>query len=123
METLVDAETDLGHVATYEGPAHLTVVVRSVSLKRAFANLIANVVIYGGAARVTLRVDLQGPISTIDDDGPGIPENDIKRVFDPFVRLEQSRNCVTGGVGLGLTIARRAVLADGRRLSLVNRIG
>ncbi len=123
LETLVDAETDLGHVATYEGPAHLTVVVRSVSLKRAFANLIANAVIYGGAARVTLRVDVQGPIVTIDDDGPGIPEEDIKRVFDPFVRLEQSRNRGTGGVGLGLTIARRAVLADGGRLSLVNRIG
>lgn len=123
LETLVDAETDLGHVATYNGPAHLTVVVRPLSLKRAFANLISNAVIYGGAARVTLCVGTQGPVVSVDDDGPGIPEEDIKRVFDPFVRLEQSRNRGTGGVGLGLTIARRAVLAEGGTLSLVNRTG
>jgi signal transduction histidine kinase len=121
LETLVDAETDLGHIATYDGLPHLTVFVRPVSLKRAFANLIANAVTYGGVARVTLRVDSQTPIVTIDDDGPGIPEADIGRVFDPFVRLEQSRNRGTGGVGLGLTIARRAVLAEGGTLTLVNR--
>lgn len=129
LETLVDAETDLGHHASYAGPAHLTVVVRSLSLKRAFANLIANAVAYGGTVRVMLRVDERGraedrgPVITIDDDGPGIPEADIQRVFDPFIRLEHSRNRGTGGVGLGLTIARRAVLAEGGTLELTNRAG
>jgi signal transduction histidine kinase len=123
LETLVDAETDLGHVASYVGPAHLTVMVRPVSVKRAFANLIANAIAYGGAARVTLHQARDGPVVTIDDDGPGIPEADLRRVFDPFVRLESSRNRGTGGVGLGLTIARRAVEAEGGTVTLVNRKG
>jgi signal transduction histidine kinase len=123
LETLVDAETDLGHQASYDGPAHLTVLVRPLSLKRAFANLITNAVTYGGVARVRLRLEGRSPIITIDDDGPGIPEDDVKRVFDPFVRLEQSRNRGTGGVGLGLTIARRAVMAEGGALTLANRVG
>jgi len=123
LETLVDAETDLGHVASYEGPAHLTITARAQSLKRAFANLITNAVIYGGSARVRLRFDENGAVVTIDDDGPGIPDKDISRVFDPFVRLEPSRNRGTGGVGLGLTIALRAVTNEGGSLVLTNNVG
>jgi signal transduction histidine kinase len=58
---------------------------------------------------------------TIEDDGPGILERDFERVFQPFVRLEESRGRDTGGSGLGLTIARAVVLAHGGEIALANR--
>ncbi len=123
LTTLVDAETDMGRAASYEGPEHMTVIARPLSLKRAFANLIANAVVYGGGARVRLRLDGHRVVVTVEDDGPGISDDDIKRVFDPFVRLENSRNRHSGGVGLGLTIARQAVTTMGGSLVLQNRPG
>ena len=57
----------------------------------------------------------------IDDDGPGIPACDVACAFEPFTRLEGSRNRNTGGTGLGLTIARRAVEAEGGTLILTTR--
>ena len=121
LTTLIDAETDLGRAATYEGPEHLTVTARPLALKRAFANLIANAVVYGGSARVRLHLTDRCVCVAVEDDGPGIPSEDIKRAFDPFVRLENSRNRRSGGVGLGLTIARQAMTAMGGSLVLENR--
>lgn len=121
LETLVDAEEDQGHIASYDGPPYLTAIVRPVALKRAFANLIVNAISYGGMAAVRLRLEPESVVITIDDEGPGIPERELERVFDPFVRLETSRNCSTGGVGLGLTIARQAITNEGGMLILVNR--
>ena len=57
----------------------------------------------------------------IDDDGPGIPEADFERVFAPFVRLEESRNPETGGVGLGMAIGRSIVRGHGGDITLANR--
>lgn len=121
LETLVDAEEDQGRRASYEGPAYLTVMVRPVALKRAFGNLISNATAYGGTARVQLQADAAGVVVTVDDDGPGVPDADLGRVFEPFVRLEASRNRGTGGVGLGLTIARQTIAAEGGSLVLANR--
>jgi signal transduction histidine kinase len=59
----------------------------------------------------------------IDDDGPGIPEADFERVFAPFVRLEESRNRETGGVGLGMAISRSIVRGHGGDITLENRRG
>jgi signal transduction histidine kinase len=59
----------------------------------------------------------------VDDDGPGIPERDLDRVFAPFVRLESSRNRSTGGTGLGLPIARTILRNHGGDLTLENRQG
>lgn len=123
LETLVDAEEDQGRQASYEGPAYLTAMVRPVALKRALGNLIANATAYGGTARVRLQAGTTGIAITVDDDGPGIPDADLSRVFEPFVRLEASRNRGTGGVGLGLTIARQAIAAEGGTLVLANRPG
>jgi hypothetical protein len=64
----------------------------------------------------------EGTVSvTIEDDGPGIPPEEIDRVFEPFHRLEQSRNRETGGVGLGLPIARNMLRAHGGDVVLKNR--
>jgi len=57
----------------------------------------------------------------VEDDGPGIPAADLERVFEPFQRLEDSRNRGTGGVGLGLAIARQAIENEGGSIRLSNR--
>jgi signal transduction histidine kinase len=123
-DTHLRADLRLG----YEGPAHLPVRVRPVLLKRALTNLVHNALTYGGgAARIILRPP-QAPPGTmatleIDDDGPGIPADEIERMFQPFQRLEASRNRETGGFGLGLSIARDIVRAHGGDVTLENRPG
>jgi signal transduction histidine kinase len=121
LATLVDAAADAGRRATFEGPRHAFVAVRGLALKRAFGNLIENALTYGGAARVTLRDTGAAVIITVDDDGPGIPGSELERVFEPFQRLDASRNRRTGGVGLGLAIVRQAVTREGGVVKLMNR--
>ena len=110
----------------YEGPDHLVVRVRPIALKRAITNLINNAAAYGGGARATLvrPKKSRGEVMItlcIDDDGPGIPDEEIERVFLPFHRLEESRNRETGGMGLGLPIARNILRAHGGDVVLSNR--
>jgi signal transduction histidine kinase len=123
LETLCDATTDAGAVATYSGPSQARLVCRPVTLKRAFANLIDNAVKYGGGARVELEDRGDKLVLRIRDHGPGIPETELEAVFEPFRRLEASRNRGTGGSGLGLTIARQAVEQHGGSLRLSNCSG
>jgi signal transduction histidine kinase len=93
-----------------------------VALKRALGNLVSNAEIYGGSARVIMVPPTDGTVQvTIEDDGPGIPPEEMDRVFEPFRRLEQSRNRETGGVGLGLPIARNMLRAHGGDVVLSNR--
>jgi signal transduction histidine kinase len=106
----------------YEGPAHLTVQVRPLALKRALANLVANAVNYGGSARLTLAPPQAGMVRLdVEDEGPGIPPSELERVFEPFHRVEGSRNRETGGTGLGLPIARNILRAHGGDITLANR--
>ena len=123
LSTLCDATADAGGAVSFEGPARLDATCRPVALRRALANLIGNAVEYGGAARVRLAREPPLLRIGIEDDGPGIPEAELGRVFEPFHRLEASRNRGTGGVGLGLTIARQAIAGQGGTLSLANRPG
>lgn len=123
IETLCDAAADAGAAVTYAGPSQARLVCSPVTLKRAFSNLIDNAVKYGGGARVVLEDQGQKILVRIEDDGPGIPEADMQMVFEPFRRLETSRNRGTGGSGLGLTIARRGVEQHGATLQLSNRLG
>jgi len=121
LRTLVDDATDAGGCATYEGPEHLEIPCHPTSLKRAFANIIDNALKYGGTARVGLAQAEGHVVVTVSDDGPGIPERDINQAFEPFVRLETSRSRRTGGAGLGLAIARQAVMAERGSISLENK--
>ncbi|WP_175562563.1 ATP-binding protein [Muricoccus roseus] len=106
----------------YAGPERLTVRGRPIALKRALANLVANAANYGGTARVVLSPPQGGQIHLrVEDDGPGIPEESQEAVFQPFRRLEASRNRETGGVGLGLPIARNILRAHGGDVTLRNR--
>jgi len=109
--------------ATYSGPKGLMVHAGPIALKRAFANLLENAQAYAGGANVVLARDSAGIVVTIDDDGPGIPEAELERVFAPFYRVEGSRNRETGGTGLGLAVARSALRAHGGDIQLANRSG
>ncbi|MGG5888231.1 ATP-binding protein [Falsiroseomonas sp. HC035] len=122
LDEAADARPDSADNITYEGPEHLTVAARPGSLKRALANLVANAVIYGGSARLALAPPVAGSIRiAVEDDGPGIPETELETVFQPFRRLEESRNRETGGTGLGLPIARNIFRAHGGDVVLRNR--
>lgn len=117
-----DAHPDIADKLNYDGPAHMTVQARSLSLKRVFMNLVANAVNYGGSATVRLAMADQRMVRVeIEDDGPGIPLAELDRVFEPFHRGEPSRNRETGGVGLGLPIARNIARAHGGDVVLANR--
>lgn len=94
---------------------------RASEIKRALRNLIENAVRYGTKAEVSVRAGGPWAEIQIDDEGPGIPAEAMGRVFDPFVRLEESRSTDTGGNGLGLTIARAIALRHGGDLILANR--
>jgi len=122
LETIVNDARDMGHDARLDGAAHLVVNTRMLGVKRAFSNLISNALRYGTQVRVDVRRRNGEVVVTIDDNGPGIPADKLDAVFEPFVRLEESRNKVTGGVGLGLTIAKNNVEANRGRLKLVNRL-
>jgi signal transduction histidine kinase len=90
-------------------------------LRRCLGNLIDNAVLYGGS--VTIKVDDTPRMLTlrVRDEGPGLPEPELEKVFEPFYRLEGSRSRETGGTGLGLTIARNIAQTYGGDITLRNR--
>ncbi len=94
---------------------------RPVALGRAIGNLVDNALRYGGAARVLLSRAASEAVVTVEDNGPGIPEDRLAAVFEPFVRGEDSRSADIGGAGLGLSIARGIVAAHGGDVALENR--
>ncbi|MEN0073758.1 MAG: ATP-binding protein [Paracraurococcus sp.] len=124
LDEAADARPDLAEDIAYRGPERLTAPARPVALKRAIANLVGNALAYGGAARLGLSPP-EGPGRPIrlavEDDGPGIPPEELEAVFQPFRRLETSRNRETGGTGLGLPIARNIFRAHGGDVVLRNR--
>jgi signal transduction histidine kinase len=105
----------------YEEVGRLPYRCRPHSLTRAVRNLVENAIVHGRSARVRMNGPDQEVWITIEDDGPGIPELDMGRVFQPFVRLDESRGQETGGIGLGLAIARSIVRGHGGDIVLQNR--
>jgi signal transduction histidine kinase len=106
---LVDELREAGGDAHLVRAASARLSGRRLALKRALRNIAENAIRYGSRARIALT-ESEGEITiSIEDDGPGIPEAERARVFDPFVRLESSRNRQTGGFGLGLAIAKSIV--------------
>ena len=87
-------------------------------MSRCLANLIGNAVRYAASVKVTAVRREDAAEVIIDDDGPGIPPEFRELVFKPFYRIEGSRNPKTGGVGLGLTIARDVARAHGGNILL-----
>ncbi|WP_293856533.1 ATP-binding protein [Steroidobacter sp.] len=111
---------ELGGEVSIVGSAKAPYVAKPLALKRCLNNLVMNAIRHG--VRATIQIE-DGPrlIVHVYDEGPGIPEDMLEKVFEPFFRLEQSRNRDTGGTGLGLSIARDIAQAHGASLSLHNR--
>ncbi|URI10035.1 ATP-binding protein [Aquincola tertiaricarbonis] len=123
VESLCDDAVELGQPVSFQraDDAAATAPAQPVALRRVVGNLLSNAVRYGG--RVEVAVQRQGDqvVITVDDEGPGIPEQALKAVFEPFHRLESSRNRASGGSGLGLYIARDLAQRQGASVSLSNR--
>lgn len=113
--------SETGGAVTFDGGGDLPVEADPAALRRALGNLIANAVKYGGAARVKAFAQDGRAVVTIEDDGPGLPDDELEAVFEPFHRAERSRSRETGGAGLGLTVARQAARAHGGDVTLSNR--
>ncbi|MFM9936868.1 MAG: ATP-binding protein [Novosphingobium sp.] len=119
--TLVDSAADQGADATYNGPESLEIMARAVSIRRSLANLIDNALHHAGQVRVHLA-DLGEAIEIrIEDNGPGIPEDRMEDVFQPFFRLDSARARDTPGMGLGLSIVAAAIRLEAGTLALRNR--
>jgi len=123
VNSIVDDLADAGRPVQVVAMSETTVAdVKPVALRRALANLIDNAVKYGKRADVSLESDATGMTIVVDDEGPGISEDDLFRVQQPFVRLDPSRNRDSGGMGLGLAIAASVADAHGGTLHLANRL-
>lgn len=118
-DLLDDMHADIPILASERMPT----TVRPVTLRRAFRNLIENAMRYGAAQEIETRRDADRIVVEIKDRGPGMSAADLERVFDPYVRLEDSRSRDTGGIGLGLSIARAIIRAHSGDLRLKNREG
>ncbi|WP_417684810.1 ATP-binding protein [Roseibium sp.] len=120
VESIAADQQDLGHTVSVTDGDRIVLTCRSMSLKRALRNLIENGIRYGEAVDVRLRQDGGEAQILISDRGPGIPEDRLSDVFEPFVRLEESRSEETGGIGLGLAITRSIIHAHGGTIELKN---
>ena len=121
LESLQADAREIGGDVRIEGAVRAPYHGHAQALKRCLSNLIDNAVKYGKSATISVE-DSAGQLRIcVRDEGPGIPEAELERVFDPFYRLEGSRSRSTGGTGLGLTIARNIAQAHGGELVLRNR--
>lgn len=116
----IDAEQNV----TFARRVDIAVTARPQALRRVVGNLVDNALKFSGAAEleVTLTPEGHAEVAVLDR-GPGIPEESLEAVFEPFVRIETSRNRGTGGTGLGLAIARQLTQAMDAALVLRNRAG
>ncbi|AZO11811.1 MULTISPECIES: ATP-binding protein [unclassified Mesorhizobium] len=125
--SLVEAVADAFEDASFDDDAArsrgLICTARPVALRRCVTNLVQNAVTYGKKAHLSVQRSGDAIKLTIRDEGPGIPQAKLDEVFGSFVRIEQSRNRETGGLGLGLTIARNIARAAGGEISLSNHPG
>jgi len=119
LATLQSEFAEMSSHMSIQGQATRSILAKPQALRRCLTNLIANAIKFGSQATVIVE---DGPslVIRIRDEGPGIPDEELERVFEPFYRLESSRNRDTGGSGLGLSIARDVIQAHGGALVLQN---
>jgi two-component system OmpR family sensor kinase len=112
-QSLVDDLADSGADVTFSGPDKLTVEANLAAVRRVLSNLLDNALKYAGHARLELRRESDVALAIVEDHGPGVPAGMEEAIFEPFRRVEPSRNRKTGGVGLGLAIARNLARGHG----------
>ena len=111
--------SEMGAEVSVVGSALQPFTGKPQALKRCLTNLVANAVKFGTRALILVE-DGAALLIRVRDEGPGIPAEELERVFEPFYRIESSRNRDTGGTGLGLSIARDIAQAHGGSLTLGN---
>lgn len=121
LESIVDDMAETGADVQVEQAEKVVIDADSLALRRLLTNLLENAVKYGNRARASLSVHDRIAEIDIEDDGPGVPVPELNRVFDPFYRREPSRSRQTGGIGLGLSVARSIARAHGGDVALQNR--
>ncbi len=121
IQSVCDDLVDLGEPVEVDIVGSAPCVCRPSEIRRAVRNLVENAVRYGNGAKVALKTEGSMFVALVDDSGPGIPEDKLEKVFEPFTRLEESRSNVTGGSGLGLTLARAIAREHGGDVVLQNR--
>ena len=122
LESLQADFQEAGQHVEIVGRATMPYLCRPQSIKRCLSNLIENAIKYGHLARVSLMVLPFSLHIVVSDEGPGVPQEELERLFDPFYRLDASRNRERGGTGLGLTIARGIAEQHGGTLVLKNAV-
>ena len=121
LESLQADLSEMGGQVTIEGKPIKPYSGKPAALKRCLANLLENAIKYGKSASIMVDDnDVRLEIRILDE-GPGISASEIGRVFEPFYRVDASRNRDTGGTGLGLAIARSIAVGHGGELTLANR--
>jgi signal transduction histidine kinase len=120
IATLCDEYEEGGAAVSYQVPDELHFFCRPDALHRVLTNLIDNALRYGREVVVEASVDGRHTVIDVDDDGPGIPEERLKDVLEPFVRLDPARGGQLGNIGLGLAIVKDIVQAHGGSLALTN---
>jgi signal transduction histidine kinase len=120
-DSIVEDMTETAPSLSFTAGPPATATIRRSEVTRALRNLLENAERYGGGATVSLEVLDGYALIHIDDEGPGVPEDQLEALFMPFSRLEGSRNKETGGHGLGLTIARMIARGHGGDVTLANR--
>ncbi|TGX56315.1 HAMP domain-containing protein [Sphingomonas gei] len=123
IDAVVEDFRDLDKDVTFAETPRLKMHLRPSLMRRAVRNLIENAVKYAGGAEVSLLPGARSIAIEVADRGPGIPPDKLGAVFAPFTRLETSRNRETGGIGLGLALARAIVNDAGGDIALANREG
>jgi signal transduction histidine kinase len=120
IESLCTDMDEMGQPVTWQTHSAAPYLCRPNEMRRAVRNLIENAIAYGHEARVCLGATAEAYIVKVEDSGPGIPEAEQARVFEPFVRLESSRSAETGGTGLGLTLVKAIAEGHGGNITLEN---
>jgi signal transduction histidine kinase len=123
VESLCTDLDEIGEPVSWANHSPAPISCRPNEIKRAVRNLVENAVAYGHKADVRITNAGDGYDVVVEDEGPGIPESDRQRVFEPFVRLESSRNEATGGTGLGLTLVKAIAEGHGGAVMLESRPG
>jgi signal transduction histidine kinase len=122
MFSVIEEYEDMGEPVEVGDTERIALELRPTWIRRALRNLIGNALRYGERARVSLSREGRSAVIVIDDDGPGIPEDQIHAMMNPFTRGDPSRNSATGGAGLGLALARAIAEQHGGALVLANRL-